>query len=274
MDTNQQEIKANLSKGLVKVILQLCGGKITEEDERKKLLDLTTSSISFPNKSVDSPGGKPHDIEVRIALSLFHRWKRNSADGRVEIVSDLGLARNILSTRELAELFVYPLESFCRKEGLANDVRCQPSGLICIVTHRRSHILRMHGRLPCPFCTKWCQGEKGLWWHQQQNHNVEHSDATAFASSSTDYMAITPYDPSKSALADIPAFSKQDVSAEIDTDLEPLDRVKRGDLLGVQKAVEVSIIESFVPHGSELANRFCSLAMIRRKKLIEGGRRL
>ena len=198
------------------------------------------SSVSFPNKNIECPGGKAHDIEIRVALSLFNRWKRASKDGQVTMVSDLGLTRQLKSAKDLADLLVYPLECFFRKEGLANDIRCQSSGMICIVTNRRAHVLRVDGKLPCPICTKWCKGEKGLWWHQQQSHKVTHAEATAFASSSTDVMALVPYNPGYQNLLDCRVSTNKATQPSTDAESEPLEFIKRGNLLELKQAISVS----------------------------------
>lgn len=217
-------------------LVVIAGGSFSDETDQKRLREAVVSSISFPNKRRDNTTGKPHDIEVRLALSLFHQLKRKSVAGIVEIVSDMGLSRHINSPRELSEQMLLPLEFACRREGLSHDVRTQPSGVICIVTVHRSQLLRREGKLPCPRCTKWCQGAKGLWWHQQQNHNIEYSEATEVAASSTDVLAIIPYDPNGSNfLPDECYYTSRATPAAGATD--PLDYVKAGDVLGLQRLV-------------------------------------
>ncbi len=238
MDSIQAGARETIAKCLTEALFVIAGGSFPEEVERKKLRENVLTSISFPNKKNDSNSGKPHDIEVRLALSFFHRLRRMSVNGAVEIISDMGVTRHIDSPRELADRILLPLESACRKEGVAHDVRSQPSGLICIVTVQRSQVLRREGKLPCPLCTKWCQGTKGLWWHHHQNHKVEYSDAAEFAASSTDTMAIVPYDPdTSSGLPDhCHDLSASSTSIESNT---PLEHVKTGNLKALRQDVEV-----------------------------------
>ncbi|KAL3923461.1 MAG: hypothetical protein SGILL_001641 [Bacillariaceae sp.] len=165
--------------------------------------------------------GKPYDIELRIALKWYHLWKlqsnecsadhdnkdataleshspdqrgnkskiksssKNNAASIVVITSDLSLSREISSPRQLAEILVPLLEDDIRQHprvGLAPDVRCQPSGVISLITWKSSQNLRYRlGMLPCPHCIKWCKGEKGIWWHQQLHHRQEHAIAAAVA---------------------------------------------------------------------------------------------
>jgi len=162
---------------------------------------------------------KPHDAETRIALTLFHQWKREAITGNsrkssittensssktvggttagarssaktnpspsiVTVTSDLGLSREVSSPRQLADLIGPLLEEDFRNNpqwNMAPDVRSQASGIVSMISMERSQMLRLAGRLPCPRCIQWCKGEKGLWWHQQQYHKVEYADATTVA---------------------------------------------------------------------------------------------
>jgi len=144
----------SLHKRLVRCLrratTQVCGGNFQQD-----LMEDVHSSISFPNKH-DDTSGKPHDVEIKLALTLFHYWKRRN--GTVITISDYGLERSISSPKHLASLLCTALESACDEEGIAYDIRFQPSGMISIVTPERSRRLRQAGKLPCPFCIKWCHG--------------------------------------------------------------------------------------------------------------------
>eukprot|EP00797_Seminavis_robusta_P029501 Sro599_g173130.2 (211) ;mRNA; r:6366-6998 len=184
-DPQQRELRERVGQCLWESLRQACGGNfLQDDDERQHVRDSCRSSICFPNKTKNSVDGKPQDLEIRLALSLFHRWKRQQQQhGKsttiIIVTSDMGLQRQISSPLELAALWVLPLEVGLRNAGIAHDVQCHSSGLIGIVTLERSLLLRQHGRLPCPQCPKWCLGTKGLWWHQQQCHSIEHSEPPA-----------------------------------------------------------------------------------------------
>lgn len=244
-----------LSRYVNEAIIRVCSGGIQDQKERDQLKDLARSTVSFPNQKLRPPGGtiggKPHDIEVRIALSLFHLWKRKG--GKVEVISDLGIARDIPSPRKLAELLVTEfLEEACRQDSVAHDLRIQPSGVICIITYARSELLREAGRLPCPHCCQWCKGTKGLWWHQQQKHKIEYSEATTVASSSVNELAIVLYSPTM-VLSCIspdsinhnkpPLAQGQEPTPQVITD-DPIEFVKNGDFEGLQRAVLVRTIHN------------------------------
>eukprot|EP00934_Nitzschia_sp_Nitz4_P001812 Nitzschia sp. Nitz4//scaffold195_size40117//17062//18636//NITZ4_007576-RA/size40117-processed-gene-0.14-mRNA-1//1//CDS//3329540365//1812//frame0 len=229
-----------ISKCVAEALYQVCGGEYSTPEQRKQLLEWARGSIVFPNSDADSPGGKPHDVEVRIALSLFHRLKRGSSDKKIQIVSDYGITRAISSPVELGGRLVLPLEAACRKQGVAQDVRLQPSGILAIVTIKRSLVLRKAGKLPCPHCCKWCLGSKGLWWHQQQNHQVDHAEAATVAAASTDTLAIVPYNPEfqRSLFSTVDRAPNGTLrSVPINTD-DPLEFVKNGDLAGLCQAVK------------------------------------
>jgi len=124
----------------------------------------------------------------------------------LEIISDLGLIRPIHTPNQLATLVIREIEEILWHDRMMEQpqqppsttttthhnphasiyiLRTAPSGLITIVTPNRIAFLRNAGRLPCrhTMCTKWCKGEKGLWWHEQCEHGVEHSSAMVMAAS-------------------------------------------------------------------------------------------
>ena len=236
MDLIKERIRESVGRCLYESFLVLAGGSFQEDSERTKLQETAASSISFPNKHCSSVEGKPHDIETRFVLSCFHRLKRTkSADDCVELISDLGLVRHVGSPREMAELLLLHLEIACRREGYIHDIRAQSSGLMYLVTVERSLMLRKAGQIPCPFCVKWCNGEKGLWWHQQQNHNIEHSTAAELAAASTNTSAIIPYNPNQCS----PMFCWSNYPKPVDDETrEPLDFVKEGNLSALKHEVE------------------------------------
>jgi ankyrin repeat protein len=244
MRQDEQKLLERVGSCVYEALIQVCGGDPKElqpsslvgDCRKHQFREIAIASISFPNRKSTSADGKPHDIEVRVALSLYHRWKRNHADGSVPIISDLGLVRTITSPRDLARILCEPLEEACRDQQIAHDVRFTPSGIIYIVTYARAQLLRVSGKLPCPHCTHWCKGEKGLWWHQQQNHQVEHSQAAAVASTAKDVLAIIPYNP-------VPLLQSTEAEAVTVTtqpsgDEDPLYHIKNGDLASLKKGVQ------------------------------------
>mmetsp|Transcript_7971 Transcript_7971/g.11375 ORF Transcript_7971/g.11375 Transcript_7971/m.11375 type:complete len:846 (+) Transcript_7971:22-2559(+) len=139
----------------------------------------------------------------------------------LKIVSDMGTIRNIYSASQLANLIVCDIQehSIVQNEiGKTNlgksleleekeradlklqnvhwrDIRSDDSGVLCLITDERANMLRNAGRLPCPKCIKWFRGEKGLWWHEQIAHGVNHSDAAknAQCEASINDMALVVY---------------------------------------------------------------------------------
>lgn len=226
-ETSRRERHEIISRSMEKAIYRLNHPYYTTHSDR--LRKLISKCISFPKNNNTNSGkgnnGKPHDVETRIALTLYHQWKRDAIAGRnsninrsenikckkipsnistkargttddecvsttqpppsvVTITSDLGLSREVSSPRQLADLIGPLLEEEFRTNpqwNMSPDVRSQASGIMSMISLERSQMLRLAGRLPCPHCIQWCKGEKGLWWHQQQYHDVEHSSATAVA---------------------------------------------------------------------------------------------
>ena len=240
MNSKYTSLREKVASCLVQVLTQVCGG--TEgvdgcfDQSSSKLRETVVSSIAFPNKDPSSTEGKAHDIEIRLALSLFHRWKRKQSKNSFLAISDFGLKREITSPRQFAEIIAAPFESLCQKDDIGHDVRVQTSGIICIVTSERSQLLRQVGKLPCPHCVQWFAGEKGLWWHQQQKHKVEYSEAAAVAAASTNQLALIPYDPQYFAFVDdttSPCTEPHTLSVE-----GPFEHIKKGDLDSLKKAAQ------------------------------------
>jgi ankyrin repeat protein len=189
-------LQGKICTDVLDAAIQLCGGSHSSAE----LLTLVPPTISFSNKEkkVDDVSGKPHDVEIRIALSLYHRTrtqtKHASGSLTIEITSDYGLVRTVSSSNDLANLFVQILSQ-------SWDVRSDNSGILCLVTEERSQNLRSMNLLPCPICVKWCKGEKGLWWHQQRVHGREHSQASEQASKERTILALIRYMPDEATTA-------------------------------------------------------------------------
>ena len=131
----------------------------------------------------------------------------------LEIISETGLTRSIESPLEMANLLISDMEDYLWYQRNVNvnvntsasasasastdesqelySIRADRSGIICIVTPNRMQHLRSLGRVSCSQCTKWVKGEKGLWWHCQKEHTLDHSQAIAIASSSSGVNALS-----------------------------------------------------------------------------------
>ena len=321
-DKSRRERHELISRTLEKAIGQLNSPYYASDKDR--LGQLVRKSICFPknNNSNANSGkgnnGKPHDVETRIALTLYHQWRRNpTADSHskesitnksqqepnqtttggnncasaaqsppsfVTITSDLGLSRELTSPRQLANLIVPFLEEGFRNNphwNMAPDIRSQPSGIVSMISSNRSQILRLAGRLPCPYCIQWCKGEKvcsswhdcdtttflsnacgltlfsnfclyntkGLWWHQQEYHKVEHSRATAMAQATTiNSGAMVLYtgpnivlkmdDTSSRSVEMICDSNNEKNATNCDDNSSPMECVRQGNLDGLKEAVQ------------------------------------
>ena len=231
---------------------------------RESIGTLIHKSISFPKNNNGTNGkgnnGKPHDIETRLALTLYHQWKRRNHSTQTEpkttettqsngitITSDLGLSRELHSPRQLADLMVPLLEEDFRNNpqwNISPDVRSQSSGILSMISLERSQMLRLAGRLPCPYCIQWCKGEKGLWWHQQQYHKIEHSSATVVAQATTIssgamvlYAGPNTNSNSERIAADNKVIGEQS-AGQCNENNCPMDFVRQGNLDGLREAVQ------------------------------------
>ena len=159
--TTERELRDKVAHAVHRAMLQVCGGE-DRHGQSQELLSLAKTSVSFPNGSnATNLDGKPHDIEVKSALSFYHQCrKRKRQEKGITVLSDFGLERNVSSPSDLAHLICYALEEFCRDQELSHDVKVSASGIICIVTPARAATLRTYGRIPCSKCIKWCKGEE------------------------------------------------------------------------------------------------------------------
>ena len=227
----------------------------------EELMTISEKSVSFPNgNNTNTNGleGKPHDVEVRAALTLYHRIRRvyrkrkqhhnsqakeESETSSFEVISDLGTQRSIDSVQSLANILTIELEkelsntqTSAYEEGETvsfTNIKSDNSGIICLVSKRRSEQLHDAGRLPCSHCVKWFKGTKGLWWHILQAHNVEYSAATESAKNEDDILAIVPFQEEVKEHKQIhehetQSIGKEDNKLEINEELDAFDMVKMG----------------------------------------------
>ena len=261
-----------------RALLQLCGGPDGPNHEEKASSTTTTTTTSatlgqelqylaetnvtlLVHKSTPNDplgvGGKPWNVEVRVAPAIYHRWSSSSSSSShqrkgtnhgsvLQVTSDMGVTRNIHSAHQLGQLLLTAVEDGCRDADIASDVRCNAAGFLCIVTPTRVVALRAADRLPCPVCVQWLKGPKGLWWHCQQQHAQEHSLAVSSTVSANHTLALIPYTPNSIIItaAATSAVVDQDTTIAIapvaskDVDNDPLVAVQRGDLLALQRHVD------------------------------------
>lgn len=250
-----------LCEGIAAVVyeslVEICGGDENDVSSciiRQELHLLSSSTVTrVVNKPTaqDPQGieGKPWNVEVRVAPALYHRWrgknkKRDGSENCLRITSDMGVSRSIHSPAQLGQLLVTRVEDGCRHAGISHNVRCNLSGFLCIVTPDRVETLRQAGRLSCPHCVHWCKGEKGLWWHCQQQHAVEHSVATTVAISQRNTLAMVPYCEYVSPILrvgpanTVVASSQSSLIPTIFDNDTPLQAIQRGDLQSLKRHVD------------------------------------
>ena len=359
--TRSAAVPIALLQELARNSVSVTNNKLSKKQSRKTNSKMVLDDVSSSPPSLDVDG-KPHDIEVRIPLTLYHRWKNNNKrnnnqkrnerkkqkrrqsgtsedngvdkfnddingsnningkdsnsdqirdndggtsshqtrlpssfssntegdcdSGIIGIVSNFGLVRTISSPYELATLLIQPLEDLLCQNSKPSSfsltiengqisktrqdeyqlsslfhVQATESGILCITTEERSKQLQNAGRFPCPYCVTWCKGMKGLWWHQQQNHNIQHNLATSTAIANTyaatASLAIVVYNPDinkkgyqqqqKSKDASLQEFASTNQSHPSNSDMAPgtsnvgecmFELVKRGDLEGFRTLVE------------------------------------
>ena len=222
---NREAIEDELTSAVSASLLRLAGGGFQSSSPSLPSISSSPSSqqwieqldkiskgcISFPNNvttdssSSSSIDGKPHDVECRAALSLFHivrnrictpprisndRRERTSTnkgprkkkkkdkttssstqeDNTVsfELISELGTQRQIYNATTLANLLSLELEKELSSTSSKHytvkffDIRSNDSGIIYMVSDKRSNELHEAGKLPCSHCVRWYKGQKGL----------------------------------------------------------------------------------------------------------------
>ena len=183
MNTPADTVKELIGSAVSSCLCRIAGGgetnrprpsKSAADDEwLEKLKAIAISSVSLPNGDARSIGGKPHDVEVRAALALYHRVRAgNSAQPKpIELISDMGTVRSFDSPQSFAKLLAAELEQELLRCAIQfASIRQGSTGIICLVSKRRADQLAAADRLPCPHCLQWFKGEKGLWWHQLAAH--------------------------------------------------------------------------------------------------------
>ncbi|GKY95350.1 hypothetical protein MPSEU_000496800 [Mayamaea pseudoterrestris] len=233
----------HLKETVVDCIEELCGGHATPA-WKAAMLTLASSTVSLTcSKDSDSLEGKPWDVEVRTAVSYFHRFK-DATVNTLCIESDLGSIRTIHSPQKFARLLMLSLEQSTRDLGYSLDIRCNNAGIICITTQARFLALRESGRLPCPHCCQWLRGDKGLWWHIQQTHAQNHSEAMGTTASTVMTNAIVVYDANNAVIGAVQVAAKETfVPRRLSSPVDPVNIAKQGNILQMKVMIE----EGFSP---------------------------
>jgi hypothetical protein len=231
--TSDQSNERRIGQAVVNAVRQVCGGSISTEEDLSRL---TLSSISYNNN--DDVEGRPHNVEIKTALSIYHKTRKREqqfnplpiATSEIELISDLGLQRTIETPVQLAQLL-------CQVLNQEWDVRVNQSGILYLITEERSQALRKAGRLPCFYCTKWCKGEKGLWWHQQREHGTDHSAATERAASERTTLALVPYNPKQMQELLQERFSLTEEAASAASPDDIFELAREGNVKAIQELV-------------------------------------
>ena len=256
---------------------------MTVEVWQNVLYDTCRSSINAttPNP-VENLQGKPWNVEVRTITSLYNRFtgggggggkakkekrKRgrsgtpvqqdNSQNHSTEeasnrktlvLTSDFGVLRTVSSSAEWGKLILPRMEEAMPTTAWRGHV--SPSGFLLWTSPARATALYQVGRRPCGTCEAWPKGgEKGLWWHQQEQHDVHHASATACAAATRLGRAVMVYQPRQTLqeLCGVTNNNNKNQSTDMDITLDascPADRrtlafeyAKSGDLVKLQHAI-------------------------------------
>ena len=182
---------------------------IGKEREKQKVKTVDDEKHDVTINGPEIGGGNEDESCNNKSIPSAPPQSTNEDVDTLEIMSDLGLVRTIYSSNDLATVLVKDMEdqlwdqrtndtNVDDVDAIANDddipltsnnsvmmVQSNQSGIICIVTKKRFTYLTNLDRYPCSHCIKWCKGQKGLWWHEQIVHGLDHSSAAMVASSSS-----------------------------------------------------------------------------------------
>ena len=170
--------KDKSTQSWLKQLEELIDKSILYPHDEKKTSTKATSTCTNTN---EAQIGKPHDVEIKIAPSFYHRYKHkcqkitkskpHHEDHQIihkpplEVISDLGLIRSIYSPRDFASLIVQDMEDALWHERVHHDananantntnsnidtiqiryqheIKYDLSGIICIVTPQRNAFLQ------------------------------------------------------------------------------------------------------------------------------------
>ena len=151
--------------------------------------------------------GKPWDIEVRLAASLYKRLtsrlsatqrrnKNTTQDNTVVtllLTSDHGVVRPVSSAVALAQLIWTTAEPPAWRGTVSPQ-----DAVVRVVTPARQAVLQAAGLAPCPHCAAWKQS---LWWHVQTQHGTTH--ATAKEAAPCTERALVVYKPESSLVTQV-----------------------------------------------------------------------
>jgi hypothetical protein len=115
-------------------------------------------------------------------------------------------------------------------------------------------------------------GEKGLWWHQQQEHGAEFSVAAASAASERQVLAIIPFQPQQS----IVSLSIPQIMPRTPDEEDIYEWARQGDLKSLMQAVQVRGIKLFERSSNYFQSHALTFRLLEtlRIHLIERGHRL
>jgi ankyrin repeat protein len=296
MSSSQE--RDDLETALSQALFRLCGGGIPCPRKRRSKLEPTSvtdkptddkcwkdeleqyakASISSSNgskrpriqtKSYEEERvaveGKAHDYEIKITLTLFHKFKCNCCSFDINepsysniteedpsllqsrrepmlyITSEYGLIRCISSTVALAHLLVTELTQIDCTILAGYDIRTNESGILCVVTPQRNDLLRKAGKLPCSYCSQWCKGLKGKWWHEQEEHANQQAKSGALLAQQAAWGALIVASSihTSSLVQDTPEVHVDNIPAPTDSHShrkdpnvidDLFDRIRRGSL--------------------------------------------
>lgn len=315
MTEDRLTIEDQLTSAVLASLIRLAGGgfqssssslsltgdataSLSEQHDKwiEQLERISQGSISFPNNNTFDVDGKPHDVECRAALSLFHivrnrlgkgianknddddnsgniqnkggkkpRKKktkqtavdnnnstitattRNQNDVSFEIISELGTKRQVCSSTSLANLLSLELEKELSSSSKCCinffDIRSNDSGIIHMVSEKRSSELHKAGKLPCSHCVRWFKGQKGLWWHQLQAHNITYASATESAADAVNCLAVVLFQEEQLDQHSLSLGTKSTI--DNDTIITEPTQIENNDLSATATAEESAALDPF-----------------------------
>lgn len=199
--------------------LTMVAGSNWNEDMLRSVAD---STVSLTCHDIEDVHSMPWNVQVKAGAALFHR-------GVTLLRSPLGLERSVDSPDDVSRLLLPHLEAELP------GCRIDATSVLQIVTPTRLAVLYRHGKLPCRFCSQWCKGSKGLWWHEQEQHGIDHAEATETAVNTNNALAMVVH---RSVL---PVLAGPLQSSDEPT---PFDHAASGNL----QALKADLARGFDPH--------------------------
>jgi Ankyrin repeats (3 copies) len=220
-----------------------------------------------PTTTIQQPTGPKEAVFESIHHEVAESSSSSSDDAILTTVSDMGVTRIFASPYEFASYLLPTIEDGLRETTTTSMspcdhvVRVAPQGFVTAVSaatvSAANDIADNNNVYCCPRCPVVCKNEKGLWWHLQEYHTMQHNvavlETAAAASSRSNPFALVVYNGGERGVSLVPeetttttaecatvTVANSAIENDGDTAVDPWSCVKSGDLQRLQQQMLLS----------------------------------